>query len=107
MSKKMLSQEDVSQVRKIVREEIKGINGKVDGLETSVKKLGVAVADLQVDHKEMKETLNEVSASNKKILSSIDAFVKNNEDLKTEQKIHGALLSKHVNIIEKVKQVLK
>ena len=96
--KNMLSREDIGEVRKIVREEIRDFGVTKDEfkkLSDTVGKHGGILAHLLVTQAEMNETLTETNGMVKKILSTIDAFLKKNEKLDHEQKIQGEKLTRH------------
>lgn len=105
MRKKMLSQEDVSQVRKIVREEI---HKELKEPKSSIGKLNIAVANLQVGQKEMEHRIKEdVRENTNRVLTLMDGYMKKTEDFKQEQTIQGAMVKSHDLHIEKTKLAFK
>lgn len=104
--KTMLSKQDIKQVREIVREEIRE---EIDSNE-KIKKIdaiAISVANLQVEHEEMKETLHTVEGDVKKILSTMDSFIHKNERLEIEQTVQKSQLNRHQAWIKKADKKLK
>lgn len=93
MKKNMLSQQDIKQVRVIVREELTKTNARV--------------ADLSVRMNYLEEDMTEVKANTRKILDNLDSYAKRSTDLEVEQKAHAEQLNRHESWITKANKKLK
>lgn len=95
----MLSQEDVNQVRVIVREEINNA--------PSIKRLASTVADLSVRMDYLEEDMTEVKENTRKILDNLDSYAKRSTNLEVKQKAHAEQLNRHESWIAKANKKLR
>jgi predicted nuclease with TOPRIM domain len=80
----MLDQQDIKQIREVVREEISGTNEKVSVLETKTSNIEKNVSSLQQDVSILKQDVSELKQGQKDLFSYMNVL---HENIKSEFKL--------------------